>query len=378
MKKLTALLFSLLLSVFFTAVPAFAQSEEGPDLSRITEEINEKYMDTVDSDTYQVLEENGISAGDTEGVMGIDLRKIFSGLLLSFTEQLSEPFKLLSKLAAVSVICSVAGSVCTDQPGLNELFDTTAMLSVITVVSGSVSELFEKLKDALELIERFMISYIPIFSAVTAAGGRAVTAGCYSGATVLLCETVSFVSSNLLLPLLFSMTALTIVSAVGTDKRLSAAAEGIKKTVVWLLSTVTVIFVGVLSLQGLTGAAADGLAAKSVRLAASSFIPVIGGSVSEAYSAVMGGMGVIRTTLGTVGMIALAVMALRPLLLIIAMRLVLFMARLINDMLCASRVSELLKGLDQVLGLGMSIIITAAAAFLVSTAAIMFVSGGGF
>ncbi|MBR1384607.1 MAG: sporulation protein, partial [Ruminococcus sp.] len=204
------------------------------------------------------------------------------------------------------------------------------------------------------------------------------TAGCYSGATVLLCETVSFVSSNLLLPLLFSMTALTIVSAVGTDKRLSAAAEGIKKTVVWLLSTVTVIFVGVLSLQGLTGAAADGLAAKSVRLAASSFIPVIGGSVSEAYSAVMGGMGVIRTTLGTVGMIALAVMALRPLLLIIAMRLVLFMARLINDMLCASRVSELLKGLDQVLGLGMSIIITAAAAFLVSTAAIMFVSGGGF
>ncbi|MBR1863541.1 MAG: stage III sporulation protein AE [Ruminococcus sp.] len=368
----------MLLSVFFTAVPAFAQSEEGPDLSRITEEINEKFMDTVDSDTYQVLEENGISAGDTEGVMGIDLRKIFSGLLLSFTEQLSEPFKLLSKLAAVSVICSVAGSVCTDQPGLNELFDTTAMLSVITVVSGSVSELFEKLKDALELIERFMISYIPIFSAVTAAGGRAVTAGCYSGATVLLCETVSFVSSNLLLPLLFSMTALTIVSAVGTDKRLSAAAEGIKKTVVWLLSTVTVIFVGVLSLQGLTGAAADGLAAKSVRLAASSFIPVIGGSVSEAYSAVMGGMGVIRTTLGTVGMIALAVMALRPLLLIIAMRLVLFMARLINDMLCASRVSELLKGLDQVLGLGMSIIITAAAAFLVSTAAIMFVSGGGF
>ena len=79
---------------------------------------------------------------------------------------------------------------------------------------------------------------------------------------------------------------MTLVSAINPSLDLGSLAESVKKLVIWVLGIVMTLFTGLLSIQSFAGAAADNLSARAVKFAASSFIPVIGGSVSEAYSAV--------------------------------------------------------------------------------------------
>ena len=82
------------------------------------------------------------------------------------------------------------------------------------------------------------------------------------------------------------MLAVTLVSAINPSLDLGSLAESVKKLVIWVLGIVMTLFTGLLSIQSFAGAAADNLSARAVKFAASSFIPVIGGSISEAYSAV--------------------------------------------------------------------------------------------
>ena len=110
-------------------------------------------------------------------------------------------------------------------------------------------------------------------------------------------------ADTILVPFLSAVLAVTLVSAINPSLDLGSLAESVKKAghmVAWHCDD---SFTGLLSIQSFAGAAADNLSARAVKFAASSFIPVIGGSVSEAYSAVKGSIGVIRTSVGVIGVI---------------------------------------------------------------------------
>ncbi len=372
MKRTVALLVTAFALIFLC--PSAAADEE---LDSITDEINSRLDSIMDDDTKDFFDEQGISADDTDTLTDLDQRSIFKKLYDMFINALKTPIAVLGKILAISVIYAALKSMRTDAGSLDSVFGTVCVLSVITVISGTVSVCFEQLKSSIESINRFMISYIPILSSVTAAGGYAVTAGSYSASTVLICETAAFVSSKILIPFMSAVTAVTVVSAVDHNLKFAGAADSVKRLVTWLLATVTLIFVGLMSLKGITAASADSLTAKTLRFAASSFIPVIGGSVSDAFLAVKGSMGVIRSTTGAIGIIAVCIIAARPFIMLLAMKLVLWAGRISNDLMGLRETAELLRNMNSILSIGLSILITFTAAFIVSTASVLRIALGG-
>ena len=108
--------------------------------------------------------------------------------------------------------------------------------------------------------------------------------------------------------------ALGLVGSVSPGMKLDAAGGAINKACSWLLGLAATLFVGLLSLQGLVGAAADSLAGRAIRFSLSSFVPVVGGALSEAFSSVQGCLQLLKSTLGGFGILATALIALPPLL----------------------------------------------------------------
>ena len=168
-----------------------------------------------------------------------------------------------------------------------------------------------------------------------------------------------------------------MVSVTDPKLKISGFTDALRKLTTWLLSTVMLVFVGLLTIQGVTGKAADDLVSRTLRFTASSFIPVIGSSVSDAFLAVKSGAGVIKAAVGGFGMIAVFLIALRPFMLIISMKLTIWAGRIANELLGIQRTAEFLKNINSVLSIGLSILIAITAAFLIATAALMAVMTGG-
>ena len=173
------------------------------------------------------------------------------------------------------------------------------------------------------------------------------------------------------MPLVSVLTAMSVTGAINPDMRLGRVSFTVKKAVQWILGILTTLFTGLLTIQSTVGASADSLRSKAVRLTASSFIPFVGGAVSESYSAIKGSIGVIKTGTGAVGVIIIAIIVIPPIIAVIADRAAISLGKLFCEMLGLDRTAALLDELGTVLAIAMSVLIYFSIMFVISTCMIL-------
>lgn len=370
MKKLAAV---LMIFAIFVIMPATVLADSEADneaYDRLVSEINDGLSFEGDDEVQQILDENNISVDKPSAVADIKAENILNSGYEMFIEALKKPLVMLGKIIAVAMLCVLVGSL-SPEGGLDKTFSIVCVLATVLVLSDTVTDSFYLVQSSIERLNSFMASYIPIFSSVAAAGGNISSSGGYYGIMLLICEGAAVIAGNVLIPFLSAVLAVTIVSAVNPNLQFSSVAESVKKAVIWLLGIVMTLFVGLLSIQSFAGSAADNLSSRALKFAASSFIPVIGGSISEAYSAVKGSLGVIRTSVGVVGIIILVIIVAKPIITVIAVKLAVWLGKIINDVLGNRECSELLKNINAVLSIGLSIIIAYSVVFVIATSVIM-------
>jgi stage III sporulation protein AE len=369
MKKSVALIVCFFVFFSFGAPVCFAEAlseEQSQALEDFSSEISESLDKAVDSETKQTISEHGINASDPSE---LTLSGIISAIWNEFTEAAVSPIKTLGQLAAVIILSAVARSMATGS--VSRTFMTVSVLGCITVIYQTVYSAFESVCVFLERLSDFMLAYIPIYASVTAASGSYTSGGCYYASSLGICELIAFLSQKVIMPFLSIFLALSFTSAINPDMKFSSAAQSIKNAVHITLTALMTIFTGLISVQSLSGSAADGAAAKALKFGASNFIPIIGGSVSEAYSTVYAGIGVIRTGVGTLGIIVAGAMLLKPIVTLRCVKLVLGVAGLISDIMGCGETSELLKSSGFAVSAAISTVLCFCMMFIISTAILM-------
>ncbi len=356
--------------------PVVYAEQDDPDKKRqeIAENIISELRSTTDESVNDVISEYSLAVDSEDNLSKLSLSSIISKLIKSFTDNLREPLKMLGKLMAAAILCTMAQSLLTADNELSEIYRVIGMLGAVLAVYDCLDSCIELVTKSLDSLSAFMLSYIPIFSGVAASLGNYTAGSGYYASDLFLCECLAFVTGKLLIPLLSVLTAVSVVGAVNPDIKLGKTAGAVKKVIQWILGIIMVIFSGTMTLKAAVGSASDTLKARTVRFAASSFIPYIGGAVSESYSTLRSSLSVIKAGTGSVGMIIMAVLILRPLIIILAVRAVLALSGLFCDILGRQDMSGFLSSCNNILAIGMSIMICFSMMFIISTAIVMMTS----
>ena len=375
MKKIIVLLF-VFAGVFFEAFPVYAEGSRG-DISQseeyqeIVEDLTQGLENAAGDDVNEILEEQEISLKNPESISEISVGSVIKSVVSSFTDVIKRPAIMLGKIIAITLLCVTEKSMAPEGSSVTKAFNIIGILSTITVMYETVYSSIEIIRSSLERLTEFMTAYIPIFSSVAAVGGSVTASGSYYAVTLILCEIIGFAAKSIIMPFLSIVLAISLVSAINPNLQFSGAAESIKKACHWILGGMMTIFVGLLSIQGLSGSAADTLASRAVKFAASSFIPVIGGAVSEAYSTIHSSMGVIRTGIGSIGIIIICIMLLKPVVTIIAIKFIVSIAQIISGVFEQKECNEFLKSTNAVMSIGLSVVICFSVIFVIATAVLM-------
>ncbi|MBR6337709.1 MAG: stage III sporulation protein AE [Ruminococcus sp.] len=365
----------VMLLVFICPVQAKASDTDDTayKVNEYREQIDRSLKGSYDDDTERTLDDYGISADAPSAAADIRISDILSGIWDSFVSALTEPMKILGKLIAICAFTVMVKSVADDS-SLADTYDTAAVLIGIMILYDSTSSALQSVKGSLDDISVFMTTYIPVFSSVLASNSCISSAAGYYSVMFVLCEIITFIASNILLPFSGMVFAVSIVSSVNGDMQLEGITSFVKNAVKWVLTALMTVFTAVISLKGIAGAACDSVATKTLRFAASSFIPIVGGSVSEAYSTIYGSLGIIRSGVGVLGIAVVAVIALKPVITIAALKLVIALAGAVNGLFGQKRISSLLGGLGSVLSISLGIMAVMSMIFIISTAVVMLTS----
>ena len=374
--RVIAVLAAALLLMFALPLTVSAEDRQSERMGEIADGINSRIEESTDSGTKEILGGLELDVGSGEGIGGLTGQGVLGELWDIFFGELAAPSKMLGRLIAAAVLCTLAQSLAAGHAELDRLCRMLGALAAVLSVYGCLSDCITAAVGCLNELNVFMLSYIPVFAGVTGAAGGAAQGAAYYGTDLFLCEVTAFAAGKVIAPLLGVLTAVSAVGAIDPDIKLGGVAAAVKRAVQWLLGIMMTVFTGLLTVQNAVGAAADSAKSKAVRFAASSFIPVIGGSVSETYSAVRGSLGVIRAGTGSVGIIVIAAMVLRPLLILLAARAVMWAGRLCCGILGQEDMERFLGSVGSVLGIAMSIVICVSVMFVISTCIIMLTASG--
>ena len=372
MKRLVAVISALLFLLNFQFV-TFA--DEARDL--LGEEITEELFESTPDYAKELAEKLGIYEITPEALLSLEPTEIVSLVIEYIKDSIAQPLKTSGIVIAIVVFCAVADVF---KPTLNKtadgIFSTVSSLSVSAVLISAAVEGIRRVCDAMAGFSDFMSGYVPVFASAVTVSGQAVSGGVYSGFMLLVCQVISGVSSNILLPLLSMYLAVSIVAGISPELRVNTVAETFKTCVTKTLGVSLTVFVGMMSLQTLVATGSDNLAVKTGKYLIGNFVPVVGSAISEVFLSVRGYMGIMKTCIGWYGIVAAVLIFLPVLLETVLWRLAVYLAELVSHILDVSSVSTTLNAVGSVFTMLIAFVLTFALLLIVTTT-IMLVTGMG-
>ena len=376
----------LLLLLFFAAGQRPVSAQESDDSEGEYQQIFDELLQESDADrlfgqlpedTQKLLEKNGIDGVDSQSVLELDFWDILKGGWASLTSAASQPVRTLAVTVGIILLCALLNSMKSSFQ--NQTFERMfSVVSVICVSSALISPIARMIRDTAGLLKEmsdFLMGFIPVYVGIVTASGKPVSAMTCSAALIGVMQVISRLAATVLVPLLAVYMAICLIGAACQEIDMSGISRMIKNVVVVTLTFLMTVFVGLLSLQGTIASSADTVTVKTAKFAISTFVPVVGGAISEAFNMVQGGLGVIRSAVGAFGIISIAAAFLPPALSILLMQGALAIAGGVSDALEVKQVGTLMKSAASVLSLLLSILLLFAVLFILSVSVMMALSG---
>ena len=140
------------------------------------------------------------------------------------------------------------------------------------------------------------------------------------------------------------------------------------------MALVMIAFSCVLTFQSIVAKSADSVLFKGVKFALSSIIPVVGSAVGDAVTTVKGSISVIKSSVGTIGAIAVLLIFLFPFCTLWANKVAFELLSSVAGLLGLPREGKFLSEVSSVTGLMMAVISSSTVFFIVAMA--IFASSG--
>lgn len=363
MKKIKIISFSTLLFFVFNITALCVEGH----FDKYTEEYYEIMSDTLSEDANEILEESGFDSIDFENILSAEPKDIISFFRNTAKGTIDSPLKFFITNCAVLTFVSVAFSYLSE----DEKKKKSVTLIVYTYIAISVivpmASLLPSAVASIKMSSNFLMVFLPILAGIIAASNNPLLALNYNSLTLYLAEAVSLFASNILVPFEGMVFALVSVNVISSEMRIKNLAVIIKNTVTKTLSLLATVFVMVLSIKGILSNIADSVAVKGAKLIVSSIVPVIGGSISDAYATIVNSLALLKSSVGVFGIAAIAAVNLPVIIELMFWSMSLTFSQIVADVFGLKEISSYFRDISDVIKTFNVIVIFCCMIFIIST-----------
>lgn len=329
----------------------------------------DKLQNSLDDETREFLNRNGIDASDGNWTDKLTAGNVFVHIAEFVKNGAAVPLSCGGAIIGIIIVFAVAASFDADGR-YTDAAVFACMVAVVSVLAGGVWPAVSAASSAVKGSATFMLAFVPVFASLVALSGGTVTAAAMGGVLLASAETVSSVCSFAVLPLAGGYLAVSVCGSI-SNSAFVGLADGVKKLSVWILSLISTVFLGVLSIQTVISSASDTVALKTTKFIVGTTVPVAGQALSEAASAVTASVMLLRSSVGIYGVVAIAAIFLPILTELMLWRAVLIVCAFTADTFGAGKISGLLRSVDGMISVLLGIALLVAAMFIISLAVVI-------
>lgn len=362
MKKIVLLIFFTALIFFSFSLYSFAVDEISDDY--VSDSGAYEVFDNIDESTKDILSDLGIEEFNTEQVFKISPKRIISEIIKIISNKIISPVKLCLTLITVLIIQSAVKSFSNDEN--KSVSDIVFILLLSTAAAVPAYNSITLAASHLLTVSNFMISFVPVYAVLLSSSGNFSQALNFNSLLFAASELIVSFSENYILPITGIMMSLNIASSVNPVLKLDSLIGIIKKAVTIILTFISTLFIGFLSLKGSIASSVDALTVRSIRTVSGSVIPFIGSSLADAYSSVLGSLKLINNCFGFLGILVLCAINLPVIIELLLYYFSFKIASMVGEILNCEQ-SKILDGIAGIVSITNITVVFVSVIFTVST-----------
>lgn len=350
MRKSILVLLAIIVIIMIPIKPVYADDKsdiytqiQGVDTSEVDsliKGINDKYgniMPLTDVKTYIM---NVLKGKET-----FNAKDIFNNILKILFKELMTSSGLLMQLILLAILSAVLTNLESsfEREGISQIAHLAVYAVLIIVAIKSFMGVLNIGRDAINSMVDFMQAILPVLITMLVSVGAFVSASFFQPAIIMAVEFTAQVIRDFIFPAILFMTVIKIVSRISDKFSLNKLSDFTKTVCTASISILLSIFIGIITIQGITSSIADGVISRTTKYAVGTFLPIVGSILSDSIDAIMGASFLIKGAISTFGLIAIILISIMPIIKILTLMIIYKLSAAVIEPIADKRIVDFIS-----------------------------------
>ena len=323
-------------------------------------------IDNVKNKVYSII----------SGENAIEYTSFFSSLFSTIIKKIIRYLPILSLIVAVGVISNLLGNIKSkfNEKSTGDLVHLVCFLSVVVVVIGMVSSLNATTGKTISNMVNTMNVLFPILLTLMIGTGATASAGVFQPIVAIFSTYIADFFKFLVMPLFLFSFVFGIISNLSDSIKLDKFNSFISSLFKWSVGLVFTLFFAMFAIQGISAGKFDSISIRTTKYTIKSYIPIMGGYLSDGMDLILASSVLIKNSIGLVGILMILNIILSPLLEIAIFSIVMKLISAILQPMGNNKLSNFLSSTSKTITMLSTCIIAIGFMFLVSVGLVMTTS----
>ncbi|MEG2688301.1 MAG: stage III sporulation protein AE, partial [Clostridia bacterium] len=195
-----------------------------------------------------------------------------------------------------------------------EVVHVVCYSAIIVVLMTGVVTVIKTVLATIEQMSTFSMAVFPPLLTMLSMLGGASSVAIYQPFMAVLSSSIIKLIISFIVPAFIATIVFSVVGNISKNVKLDKLTKLIKSVSTWVLGIVFGLFATFLTMQGITGGVVDKFGFNAAKFALSSYVPVLGGYLSDGFDLLSTSMVLVKNAFGFTGVLALLALVMFPLL----------------------------------------------------------------
>lgn len=303
---------------------------------------------------------------------GLSFKKLSKSIGMYALKEVLVSMKLVGMVIIIAIICSLINNL--ERAFSNENLSGIAYFACYALIIILVAKSFyigvDIAKEAIKAMADFMTALIPVLLMLIASVGGIAEAAVMDPIIIGILSLFSRIYADFIIPVILMGFVLQFADNISDSFSISNLTQLFNKFVLWAQGIIMTMFIGILTIRGITSKTLDTVTVKTARYAIDNFVPIVGKCLSDAISSVAGYSLLLKNALSTLGLVIIIAIVLYPIVKIFIISMLYKLSAALIEPIGDSKLVKCISSVGDSLILIMSCLISVSVMFFIMLAII--------
>ena len=301
------------------------------------------------------------------GELSTDSSSFFQYIFNLFFDNLLKFVPLLALIVVVSILCSFVGQLSPTgkTSSINKVVYFACFGIIIVLLSTTLKDVINNSSNTILSIQKQMEVIFPILLVMLTSVGGVSTSATMQPMVGILSSGIIYLFNAFVLPIFVFSVIFTIVGNLSNEVKLDKFNKFFSSLFKWVIGGIFTIFLAIIAIKGLTASSIDGISIKTAKFALKTYIPILGGYLSDGFNLILASSMLIKNAVGGVGLLLFLLTIIAPIVNLVVLSLGLKLVAAIVEPISDNKIPNFIYSVANLLTMLIACLIAVAFMYLI-------------